>query len=140
MFRSDPHTKLKVAIIGMPRRTLVKVEDSAIKIEEEMPMKMKEHMVKHHQDFNIINESEDDYEDKYYWRTMECKHKVKFDTYRRGVYCQHYCSKGHLTKECKFILKLCPICKCDDHNSDHCPSMSINGTCSRNEIVPIEMV
>ncbi len=85
IFWSGLHTKLKVAIIGMPWRTLAEVANFAIKIEEEMSMKMKWHMVKHHQDSNIINESEDDYEDKYYWRTMECKRKVKFDTYRKGI-------------------------------------------------------
>lgn len=36
IFWSGLHTKLKVAIISMPWKTLVEVEDFAIKIEEKM--------------------------------------------------------------------------------------------------------
>jgi hypothetical protein len=31
--------------------------------------------------------------------------KVRFDTWKRGVYCQKCYNEGHFTKECKLLIK-----------------------------------
>jgi hypothetical protein len=36
--------------------------------------------------------------------------KVRFETYRRGVYCYNCYNKGHFTKECNLFIKFCQIC------------------------------
>jgi hypothetical protein len=37
-------------------------------------------------------------------------------------------------------MKFCQICKSNDHNTDHCPSKVISGSCPSREIVPVHVV
>jgi len=112
----------------MPQKTLVEVVNLTMVIEQEMPMKRKGQMVRHHQDFDS-DEFEFDYDDENYQKTRRLRRKMKFETYQRGIYCQNCYNEGHYSKECKLLQKLRHICKCNDHHSHHCPSMSRNGRC-----------
>jgi hypothetical protein len=56
------------------------------------------------------------------------------------VYCQNYCSEGHLTKECKLLNKFCWICKHNDHNIDQCPNKAMSRRCPSREIVLVHVV
>ncbi len=38
------------------------------------------------------------------------------------------------------LMKFCQICKSNDHNTDHCPSKVISGSCPSREIVPVHVV
>jgi hypothetical protein len=66
--------------------------------------------------------------------------KVRFDTCRRGVYCQKCYNESHFTKECKLLIKKFQICKSDNHNIDQCPNKSVGGSCPTREIVPVHVV
>ncbi len=60
--------------------------------------------------------------------------------YRKGVYYQNCYNKGHLTKECKLLKKICQICKQNDHNIYQCPNKAMVGRCPSKEIVPMHVV
>ncbi len=66
--------------------------------------------------------------------------KVRFDTYRRGVYCYNCYNEGHFTKECKLLIKFCQICKNDNHNNHQCHNKSTGGRCPTKEIVSVHVV
>ncbi len=89
---------MKMAIIGMPQKTLVKVAKLAIAIEEEMLVRRK-NMAKYCQDFDSDEFDESDDAEQVKPKRKEVK--VWFDTSRRGVYCENCYNKGHFTKECK---------------------------------------
>jgi len=100
----------------MPQKTLVEVVNSTVVIEQEMPMKRKGQMVRHHEGF-YSDEFEFDYDDEDYQKTRRLRRKMKFETYKKGIYYQNCYNEGHYSKECKLLQKLCHICKCNDHHS-----------------------
>ncbi len=74
---------MKMAIIGMPRKTLAKATKSTITIKQEMLVRRR-NMARCRQDFNSdeFDESNDEQ-----FKPKKKGAKVRFDTYRRGVYC-----------------------------------------------------
>ncbi len=56
------------------------------------------------------------------------------------MYCQNCFNEGHSMKECKLLMKLCWICKANDHNMDQCPSKTMSGNCPSKEIVPVHVI
>jgi hypothetical protein len=126
-----------MAIIGMPRRTLVKVAESTIAIEEKMLVR-KRIMARYCQDFDSDESNELDDEEQ-----VKPKRKggnIQFHIYKKCVYCQICYNKGHFTKECKLLIKFCQICKSDNHNIDQCHKKSMSGRCPTREIVLVHVV
>jgi hypothetical protein len=95
-------TKVRMAIIGMPQRTLAEMAISAISIKEEIPIR-KRNMVRHHENSN--SDEFDELNDKEQVKPKRKGAKVQFDTCRRGVHCQKCYNDGHFTKECKLLIK-----------------------------------
>jgi hypothetical protein len=93
-----------MAIISMPRRTLAKVAESTIMIEEKMPVRKKS-IVRYRQDSN--SEESKDFDEEEKRRPKKKDTKDHFKTIRRGVYCQNCYNEGHFTKECKLLNKFC---------------------------------
>jgi hypothetical protein len=56
------------------------------------------------------------------------------------MYCQNCFNKGHFTKECKLLIKLCRICKASDHNIDQRPNKVVSGSCPLREIILVHVV
>jgi Zn-finger nucleic acid-binding protein len=88
-----------MVIINMPRRTLAKIAEFAIIIEEKLPMKRK-NMAKYHQNDSNSDEfddsnNEDEHHEK---KTKKKSKKVDFDIVKKGVYCQKCFDEGHFTK------------------------------------------
>jgi hypothetical protein len=73
-----------MAIVGMPQRTLAKVVESTIAIEEKMSIR-KRNMARYCQDFD--SDEYDELDDEEQVKPNRIGAKVWFDTYRRGVYC-----------------------------------------------------
>jgi hypothetical protein len=68
------------------------------------------------------------------------KRKDHFETYRISVYCLNCYNEGHFTKECKLFLKICQICKHNDHNTYQCPNEVMVTRCPSRKIVPMHVV
>ncbi len=85
----------------MLRRTLAKVANSTIMIEEEMLVKIKS-ITKYCQDSN--NEESEDSDEEEKLRPKK-KKTDQSKTIKRGLYCQNCYNEGHLTKECKLLNK-----------------------------------
>jgi hypothetical protein len=134
-FRKGLKTKVKMEIIGMPRRILVDIAESTIAIEEEMPIRRR-NMARYHQDFDTeSNESNDEKQVK----PKRKGAKVWFDTCRKGVYYHNCYNEGHFTKECKLLIKFCQICKSDNYNANQCPNKSAVGRCPTRKIMPMNV-
>jgi hypothetical protein len=54
--------------------------------------------------------------------------------------CQNCFNKGHFTKECKLLMKLCRICKASDHNTYQCHSKVVSGSCLLKEIILVHVI
>jgi hypothetical protein len=91
-----------MAIINMFLKTSTKVVEFVIIIEEELPMRQKNMVKYHHNDFdsNEFDDSNDENE-HHEKKTKKKSKKVDFDIVRRKVYCQKKLNEGNFTKECK---------------------------------------
>jgi hypothetical protein len=140
-FKEGLQTKMKMTIINMPRRTLTKVAESVILIEEELLVRWK-NMAKYHPNNFDSDESEnnDDEHEHYEKKTKKKSKKMNIDTIKEGVYYQNCFNEGHFTKECKLLMKFYQIYKANDHNTHQCPSKAVSGSCPSTKIILVHVV
>jgi hypothetical protein len=58
-------------------------------------------------------EDNDDEDEHYKWKLQR---NLRKRIIKEGVYCQNCFNEGHFTKEWKLLMKICRICKANDHN------------------------
>jgi hypothetical protein len=95
----------------MPKRTLAKIVEFAIIIEEKLPMK---------------------------WKNMARYHQNVFDSYDSDEYDDFDDEDEHHEKKTK--KKFCRICKTSPHNTYQCPSKAMSGSCPLKKIIPIHVI
>jgi hypothetical protein len=66
-------------------------------------------MAKYCQDFD--SDEFDELDDEEQVKPKRKGGNVRFDIYKKCVYCQICYNEGHFTKECKLLIKFCQICK-----------------------------
>jgi len=111
-----------MAILGMPRATIVEVVNLAKTMEEElMPSKKYSNKV---QDELKNKESDYDFDEKPQ-KMKKYKTKQQIDMYRWGIYYHNCYNDGHYIEECKLLYKFCCICNSDDYNTDQCTKKDI---------------
>ncbi len=120
MFCEGLHTKLKMAIFGLPQRTIAKIQNSTRMIEDKL-LPIKKAIVKQQEKSND-EEFEKDLKDEGYKKTKKKRNKVHVDTYQRGVYYLNCYNERHYEHQgVQVIVEVLPICKNDDHNIHQCP-------------------
>jgi len=122
----------------MSQKTLAKVVEFVITMEEELLVRQKNITIYCQANSDI--EQSDDLDEEDHSKTKRKDTKVQFDTITRGVYCQNYYNEGHFTKECKILNKFFQICKSKEHNTYHYLSKTISERCPSKEIVLIHIV
>jgi hypothetical protein len=85
-------------------------------------------------------ENSDDEDEHYEKKTKKKSKKVNIDTIKEGVYCQKTFNEGHSMKECKLLMKLCQICKDNDHNMDQRPNKVVNESFPSRKIVRVHVI
>jgi hypothetical protein len=74
-----------MAIISMLRKTLAKVVESTVTIEEQLPMRRK-NMVRFRQN-DFDSDEFDEFDEQHEKKIKKKSKKVNFDIVKRGVYC-----------------------------------------------------
>jgi hypothetical protein len=117
-FREGLRKKLKLAIIGILRATIVEVTNSTKEIEEEMPTP---HRSRQSQPLLNSDDSHEELvkEEQKKEKRKNCKEWD--DEYQQGVFYQKCHNEGHLTKECKLLQTICNICQRQVHEANDCP-------------------